>query len=126
VKAFASEKEMLACLATSTAPVLRENVFLVKSDADKLPKLTGATEKIEVVKYANDEIKLKVEANGSSVLVIGNNFSPFWEAYVNGEKKEIMPAYHALQAVLLTSTTSEVDLIYNPPYRFGGPIKPSK
>jgi hypothetical protein len=117
VKSFISENDLLAGLATSTALVLRENVFLVKGDADKIFKLSGSMEKISVVKYSSDEIKLKVESDGPSVLVVGNNFSPFWEVYVNGEKKEIMPAYHSLQSVVLTATTSEVNLIYNPPYK---------
>jgi hypothetical protein len=118
IKSFASENNLLSGLATATVPLLSENVFLVKSDADKIPKLSDAAGKIEILKYANDEIKLRVESAGPAILVIGNNFSPFWEAYVNGEKKEIMPAYHSLQAVLLTATTSAVELIYNPPYKF--------
>jgi hypothetical protein len=118
VRVFASEADLLEELATATMPLLRENVFLVKSDADKLPKLSGRAEKIEVVKYTNDKIKLKIESDGPAVLVIGNGFSPFWQAYVNGEKKEIMPAYHALMAVPLIATTSEIELIYNPPYKF--------
>jgi hypothetical protein len=123
VKVFATEQDLLSGLATTTTSILRQNVFLVKSDADKLPKLSGKAEKIEIVKYSNDEIKLRVESDGPSVLVVSNNFSPFWEAYVNGEKKEIMPAYHALWGLLLTATSSEVDFVYNPPYKMKPKIK---
>lgn len=118
IKSFTTEEALLAGLAASDEKVLRENVFLDKKDADKISELGGQSEKIEILNYSADKIKLRVASDGSSVLVISNNFSPYWEAYVNGEKTEIALADYTFMAVYLKNNSNDVELIYNPPYKF--------
>jgi hypothetical protein len=117
IKPFASDEEIQAGLSAADEKTLRDNVFLAEADAEKIPRLSGSAEKIDILQYTNDSIKLKINSDGPSVLVIGNNFSPFWRAKVNGQSKEILPAYYAFMAVPLETASSEVELVYNPPYK---------
>jgi hypothetical protein len=119
VKSFASDSELLVTLATSTEKDLRNSVLLYKKDADKIISLSAAGGNIEILNYSADEMKLKVTLDGPSVLVISDNFSPFWGAKVNNERVEIMPADYVFMAVYLKEKNNEVELFYNPPYKIG-------
>ena len=116
VEFFDTDNDLLNALSDADIKRLRETVFLLKQYTDKIPEMNGVDTDVDVIEYSNDKIKLKVETDGPSVLVISNNFTPFWEVYVDGVKKEIIPAYHALMAVSLERNNNEVELIYKPPY----------
>lgn len=73
---------------------------------------------IETVLYSPDLIRLDVTSETAAALVVGNTFSPYWHAYVNGGEVSLVPAYGVFWAVPLQSGRQDVEFRYEPPYRF--------
>jgi uncharacterized membrane protein YfhO len=52
------------------------------------------------------------------MLIISNNYSPFWHASVNGQSAKIVPVHHTFQGIYLKAGENRVSLEYRPPYAF--------
>ena len=48
----------------------------------------------KIVSYEPEKILIIAKATAKSHLVLSDIYHPFWEAYVNGQKVEIMPVFH--------------------------------
>ena len=80
--------------------------------------MKNSSGEITVKHYSPDKIVLSVNLDGPMILVVSNNYSPYWKCRVDGKEKEIFPAYHTFWGVLLEGGgTKEVVFEYCPPYR---------
>jgi len=110
----------LDATAATAIDDLRKNVFADKGD---LPEgLDGTTAysangKISIRRYSADEIDLDVELTDTSLLVVGNSYSPYWKVFIDGIESRIFPAYVALWGIEVPGDAKTVSFRYNPPYR---------
>lgn len=125
VNVFDNKDFLLKTLSESSTSTLREYLFLEKKDLNNFvtTTLTGSKEKVILNNYSPDMINLSVRSDGPSFLVVTNNYSPFWKAYVNGKEVKILPAYHTFMSIFLKNKETEVILRYEPPYSLFGFLK---
>lgn len=123
-KIFKNEKELIENLKTANVETFRNYAFYNSKDVNSqlfklptTPTFQESFERIKVKKYSPDEIQLLVNSNSQSILVITNNFNPYWKIYVNGQEEEILRTYLTFQSVVLNNKQSEVVLKYLPPYK---------
>lgn len=57
------------------------------------------TDKVEILKYSNNEIVLEVDCDDNSLLVLSEIFYPAWQAYVNDRHTKIFRANNALRSI---------------------------
>ena len=72
-----------------------------------------------VEKVAYDErrgyIELNVKAGGPRLLVVSENYHPFWHAYVDGEERPLFRANYAWKAVAVPAGEHRVELRFHDP-----------
>ncbi len=121
VRVFENKDELLNTLSTSTFDTLSQEVYLEEKDLGDLniESLVETKLKPELIKYSPDQIVLKANLENPTILIISNNYHPFWSAYINQEKKEVIPAYHSFMALPLLKGENLIELKYQPPYKFG-------
>lgn len=57
---------------------------------------------VQLLKYAPNEIQLKVQASRPRFLVVANSFDPSWKVSIDGKNAlSIIPANYVLQATLI-------------------------
>jgi hypothetical protein len=92
-----SEKDVISDLKNpSFNPV---NTLLIDSEIDNLPSSNKTYEPVEILKYSPNEIILQTNITQPGFLVLSEIYYPDWNAYVDGEQKEIFRAYHTLRAI---------------------------
>ncbi len=118
VELFHGEEQVLYALGRATRNDLAVTAYLTHSDAQGLPLPLGAGKGgvVSIRHYRADRITLDVDARSDSVLVVTNNYSPFWKAYVDGRPCRLFPADHAFQGLAVARGRHEVLLSYEPPY----------
>ena len=83
------------------------------------PPLTPA-ERVEVLDYRFDRIRLRAEVEHPRFLVLSETWSPWWRARADGVEVPILEANHALRAVGLTPGAHELELRFRyPPFTAG-------
>lgn len=78
----------------------------------------GATGTVCIEKYTNDRISLVATTDSTGILVVGNNYSPYWKVSVNGRPRSVFVANIAFQGVPLEEGRNDVVLYYDPPYGY--------
>ncbi|HSR31893.1 MAG TPA: YfhO family protein, partial [Anaerolineae bacterium] len=88
------------------------------------PSVADATEeKPSVLREGPDRVTLEVGMTQPGFLVLADTYYPGWQATVNGEAVEIMPANHAFRAVQLGEGEQTVVFEYTPlSFRVGSQI----
>ena len=80
----------------------------------------GAFRPVEIVRYGTDLVRCRAETASPAFLVLSGLYYPGWEAFDNGRKTEIFPAYYTFRGVALSPGGHIVEFRYNPrPYRVG-------
>lgn len=118
VRLFEESKQVLASLRNADCADLRSTAYVKQSDVAFLSfgKLGSKEGRVELQRYTSDRIVLKVSNPQNSILIITNNFSPYWKATVNGIKTGVFPVDHTFQGIYLRSGEHKVILEYSPPY----------
>ncbi|OPY86323.1 MAG: Bacterial membrane protein YfhO [Syntrophaceae bacterium PtaU1.Bin231] len=118
VERFHAEEQVLHALSRATRDELAVTAYLTHSDAQGLPDRLGGGKggSVDIRDYRADRITLDIDARSDSVLVITNNYSPFWKAYVDGQQYRLFPADHAFQGLAVPRGRHAVVLSYEPPY----------
>ena len=80
---------------------------------DKLGASEGC---IDLQRFTSDHITLKVKNPQNSILVITNNYSPYWKATMDGIETKLFPVDHTFQGIYIRSGEHKVILEYSPPY----------
>ncbi len=78
---------------------------------------TRSKDPIEKVAYGErgGHIELNVNAGGPRILVISENYHPFWHAYVDGEERPLFRANYAWKAVAVPAGEHRVELRFHDP-----------
>jgi hypothetical protein len=70
--------------------------------------------KVVIVKTNAEEVIVNVESEDNGFLVLADTFYPGWEAYVDGQKTEILRANHHFRATPIDKGKHQVHFIYQP------------
>lgn len=70
---------------------------------------------IQVDSYSSDEIRLTVVGSGPSALFVGNSYSPYWVARVDGRVVPIFLANHTFWGLFVPPGSKSVVFRYEPP-----------
>jgi len=102
----------------------RREVVIVRQPGASAPTGTPAGERliapVEVVNYAPQEVRLRVDAPQSCWLVLSDTYYPGWRATVNGVETAIHRANVAVRAVRLERGVADVVFTYAPTsFRWG-------
>jgi len=120
IKVFENSNQLLDALSDANVKYLKNNLLIEKEYSQNLKNydLKNNSGEIAVKHYSPDKIVLSVDINGPMILVVSNNYSPYWKCRVDGKETDIFPAYHTFWGVLLEGNgTKEVMFEYCPPYR---------
>ena len=115
---FAGADELLLALRQAEMSALRTTVFVTRAEAGEVPfdTLVGQSGEVELRQYGADRITLDTNAAAASILVVTNNYSPHWRAWVDGTAAHIFPVNHTFQGIYLPGGKHEVVFEYAPPY----------
>ena len=61
--------------------------------------------------------RLQIKLESPCVLVVTDQYYPWWEWRVNGKKAAVFPAYGVFQGLRLPPGESLVEGVYRPPYQ---------
>ncbi len=116
-KGFPNSEALLDAIATANPENFQREVLAEEKYLENIEKLGFQQSTIKINRYSPDIIQLDVQLDGNGILIASNSYSPFWKAFVDGEEKEIFPAYHAFWGIYLTKGHHQVSLDYKPPYK---------
>jgi hypothetical protein len=71
-----------------------------------------AAESVEVISYEADEIRLRVTAEATGMVVLGEVWDPGWKATVDGTSTKLYPADAVFRGVVVEPGTHEIVLRY--------------
>jgi uncharacterized membrane protein YfhO len=63
-----------------------------------------------------DRVVVSVSADRPGIVVVTQNYSPFWKARIDGVESRVIPVDHTFQGVRVEAGKHEVELSYRPPY----------
>ena len=101
-----------------------ERIALVSADdaasmpppASDCPLANQPIGKVELVRDRPDRMVLNVTAEKAGMLVIPDNFSPGWHAWVNGKATNVMKVYHAYLGVRVEPGQNSITLEFRDDY----------
>jgi hypothetical protein len=67
-----------------------------------------------IIDYTDQRVEIQATLNHPGVLVLADSFYPGWNAYVNGQKREIFRANLFFRGVFLKEGTHHVEFRYQP------------
>lgn len=76
--------------------------------------------KIEIANYSDQSITLKTASATVTPLVIANINYPGWQAYIDGQKRQIIEVNYLLQSVLIPQGEHELQLKFEPKSFYNG------
>jgi uncharacterized membrane protein YfhO len=96
-------------------PLLYKNTALIEGNLPEDPVI-GKTGQFSVnfIDYKANHIKIEIETSENGVFILSDAYYPGWEAYLNGKKVKIYPAFGALRAVLIPKGKHELRFLYRP------------
>ena len=68
------------------------------------------------LKYEPKYVAIQTESSTGGYLVLTDVFHPYWSATVDGNKIEIIPAFHAFRAVKVPAGLHKVEFFCKAPY----------
>jgi hypothetical protein len=97
----------------------RETAFVTSDRELDLP--TGPLEGgAELLSHAPDQVLVRTRADRPALLVLADNYSYGWEARVNGERVEILPANHTFRGVVVPAGEHTVEFTFRPARLYTG------
>jgi hypothetical protein len=69
---------------------------------------------IKIIDYSDGFVRINILTDKKGILVFSEQYYPGWQAYVNGEKKEIIKVKDLIQGVAIGEGRQEVVFKYNP------------
>lgn len=109
---FANDEQIIASLF-SPEFLPGEKVILEKTVPLSPERLSTSTPAV-ITSYESNEVVITGRAVSQGVLFLSDNFYPGWEAFVNGQKAEILRADYAFRAVAVPAGDFQVRFVYRP------------
>jgi hypothetical protein len=103
------DQELVALASLHPGEVLLEETPM---DEYHATELAG---KVDDLRYDFDDITAHVRANQTGLFVLGENYSPGWQATVGGKPAKLYRANYTFQAVAVPAGSSDVHFHYTPP-----------
>ena len=125
-----SEQELLGRIATSTPYELKKAVLLADDQLNRdaisvledrfsyAPARDSATSTAKLLVYRAEQIVFSVNISAPQMLVVTNNYSPYWKVKVDGEDAPVIPAYGFFWGIALKPGEYDVVFTYEPPTLF--------
>ncbi|MFT5488925.1 MAG: hypothetical protein ACI9MU_003856, partial [Alphaproteobacteria bacterium] len=128
VNLLEDEKAVFEKLAVSPASVLKQQIFMLKSDAGGLvDRLSGPFESggdIKVVRDprdGGDSVVLEIAPSPKPRLLFASlSYSPFWKCAADNRQVPLLPGNHAFWAIPVSAGAKTITCRYRPPYAIGG------
>jgi len=92
---------------------LSRTVFLEKTPPIEISSGDAVPPAVQIVSYADDSVIVECNTSANALLVLTDNYYRFWEAYVDGQKTEILRADGSFRAVPVKAGTKKVLFRYN-------------
>jgi hypothetical protein len=126
VRLYADSARLLADLSRASCDDLMSTAFLQQDDVALRADQFGSGGNLAITDYAADAIRLTVDSHSASILIVTNNYSPFWTAWIDEREADLFPVDHAFQGLLVEEGSHQVLLAYSPPYavRLGDSLAP--
>ncbi|MCM3661051.1 hypothetical protein M3148_08610 [Georgenia satyanarayanai] len=93
---------------------LPEEVALLPGEAGAEASFDGLPAAVDVETDTDDYKRVRVEAEGSGMLVLADSFQDGWQGYVDGQPVDVLRADHALQGVPVPAGSHVVEIAYEP------------
>ncbi len=115
---FEEREQLLSALADASREELASTALLLRDEADgiDLGRTSGVNDPTRVEVIQADRIVVSVSVSRPGILVVTQNYSPFWKVRVDGSEGRVIPVDHTFQGVSLEPGQHEVELTYRPPY----------
>lgn len=102
----------------------KEVVILEEPPEIGIQEGTGRDE-VNILSYTPNKISISASLETNGILILGDNFYPGWDVYVDTKKDEILISDYSLRGVALEKGTHEIEFIYRPKsFIFGLIISP--
>jgi len=118
VTIYDNEDDLLKAMSADEIETLRESAYITKEFAQDInaERLNITQSEVKIEAYSPDRIVLSTKTDGRGILVIINNYSPYWSCSVNGIEKNIIPVYHTFMGVMIEEGINRIEIEYDPPY----------
>lgn len=86
----------------------------------EIPSGEGAAGTVQSLQYVGDQAKVVVQMKRRGILVLCDNYFPYWKATDNGREIPVVRAYSTFRALLIEAGDHEIQLTYDStPYHRG-------
>jgi len=118
VRLFEDSETLLDSLGAASRNDLQRTAFLEwpASREGSPPTSRSGDGKVTLVSKQSDQIELDVDTQDKTFLVVANNYSPFWQARVDGKLTPVYPADHTFWGIEVPAGRHRVEFRYAPPY----------
>lgn len=120
IRSFANAGQVLDAMEQASPQNLASTAFLLESDIPH-HDLTALSETKDnfnsTIKFdmqSFDKITIQTKTDQASVLIVTNNYNPFWQATIDNKIKKVFPVDHAFQGIFVEKGQHEVVLEYLP------------
>lgn len=115
---FKDKVSLLTALEEASVPELLDTALVSREVADELgsPAGKGDGGRVKLIHYGADQISLTVDSPKGGVLVVTNNYSPYWKPQIDNRPVGIFPVDHTFQGVSVPAGKHRIELKYEPPY----------
>jgi hypothetical protein len=79
-----------------------------------VPADGGRSDKATLVRYAPESMTIATSSTADGFLVVSDPYASGWNAYIDGEKTEIIRTNHALRGIALPAGEHTVEIRYEP------------
>jgi hypothetical protein len=123
LQTFNDQASLLQTLHDASLRELATTAYLYEDDlpADVRGKLMfedgQGSSQVTVSQYTTDQIVLDVQTETPGVLIVTNNYIPYWIASIDSEEVPVFPVDHAFQGVYISDGSHQVVLQYTPPWK---------
>lgn len=119
IKYFETDSQILEEIKKSPTEVLSSTALLNNKLRDlNIPNISYQSYtkiNIQIISYEQDQFELEVSNEANGILVVSNNYSPYWKAWINDQPTNIFRAQYAFQGIYLPSGTARLKFKYQPP-----------
>lgn len=91
---------------------LRNKVILEKDP--KISKNKSLNASADIIDYAPNSVKIEVNSENNTLLLLTDNYYPGWKAYIDGREVEILRANYTFRAIVVPEGKSMVEFKYLP------------